>query len=233
MISAFTKIKSAYAVSCKHEWYVDDKCEIYLEYFPIFPTDSNYLTASEEFAIKFRVRQKDWMEYLVCHFVPLGWTMEVFFRDNTCGKNDWVMWKIWYPTSTNQNGITVTRTLWVSGEPININASVQIPPTYGFKIDYTRFEEDFNGKKYMSVAFLGVSYFCNNLWGSTYAEGVGSIGIPNDLAQAHIDHHVTILVKVTLYWVSFTFPTIKYRTINLLLGDGTPSTDCWLMVKQI
>jgi len=91
-----------------YERYQDDKCEIYLEYFPIFPTDSRYPTASEEFVIKFYVWQKDWWEYLVCHLVPWGFTIEVFFRDDTCENNNWITWKRWYPISMSQHGLKVS-----------------------------------------------------------------------------------------------------------------------------
>jgi len=103
-----TNVRPAYGTSVGYERYQDDKCEIYLEYFPIFPTDSRYPTASEEFVIKFYVWQKDWWEYLVCHLVPWGFTIEVFFRDDTCENNNWITWKRWYPISMSQHGLKVS-----------------------------------------------------------------------------------------------------------------------------
>ncbi|MEM3789018.1 MAG: hypothetical protein QXN95_04030 [Candidatus Bathyarchaeia archaeon] len=212
---------------------MDDKCEIYLEYFPVVPTDPKYPTASEEFPIKFYIRQKDWYEYLVCHLVPWGWTIRVCFRDD-CGQNGWVEWKRWYPISMSQSGLTVTWTLGVGSEYLSLSASVQAPPIKECVVNYSKVEVEYNGEKYMRVGFLDVYYDSNNLWGSTYAEGAGSIGIPNDLAQAHIGHHITILVQVTVWWANWAIvPYEEHYTVNFILGDDNPSTtDCWLTVEQ-
>lgn len=234
MVLAAIQVRSAYASSCGYERYVDDKCEIYLEYFPIVPTDPNYPTASEEFAIKFYIWQYDWWEYLVCHLVPWGWTIEVYFRDETCEQNDWNVWKRWYPISMSQTGLTVTWKLGGSFGPLSISANIQVPAIKKVEVNYTKSEINYDGKTYMRVGFIDVYYDSNNLWGSTYAEGAGSIGIPNDLAQAHLGHHITILVVVTVWWINYAIvPYERHYSVYFVLGDDDPSTtDCWLTVEK-
>lgn len=223
-----------HAASVGYELYQDDKCEIYIEYFPIFPTDSSYATASEEFAFKFYIRQEDWWENVVCHLVPWGWTIDIYFRDDTCGDNNWTIWKRWYPISMSQQGLKINWALSGGYGPLSVGASVQVPDTVDFLTNYTKFEIDYNGKSYMRVGFLDAMYNSNHFWGTTYAEGGGSIGIPNDLAAAHIDHHIEVLVRITVWWVNFVgVPYETHYSVDFILGDDNPPmTDCWLEVKQ-
>jgi len=90
------------------------------------------------------------------------------------------------------------------------------------------------GKKYRRIGFLDIIYNSNHFWGCTYAEGAGSIGIPNDLAAAHLGHHIEILVEVTVWWANWAIvPYEIHYTVGFILGDDNPSmTDCWLTVQQ-
>ncbi|MEM2971919.1 MAG: hypothetical protein QW270_05800, partial [Candidatus Bathyarchaeia archaeon] len=204
VLLVFPMVRSVQAVSCGYERYKDDNCEIYLEYFPIVPADLFYPAASEEFPIKFYISQNDlgFLDPLYyCHVVPEYWSIDVYFRDDTCGENDGVTWKRWYPTSPAHNKLPISWSLGVSGYYLSLGVTVTLSDTKEFLTDYSQFEIDYNGKTFRRVGFLKLTYNSNWYWfGSVSVDGAGSIGIPNDLAQSHLGHHVEILVRVTVSW---------------------------------
>ncbi|MGB9684332.1 MAG: hypothetical protein ACPL1Z_05320 [Candidatus Bathyarchaeales archaeon] len=95
--------------------------------------------------------------------------------------------------------------LGVGYEGLSIGASITAPPIHAISTNYTKFPTTYNGESYMFLSSLHVTYSSNPLWGSTYAEGAGSIGIPNDLAKFHSGHHIQILIVFVLFWTCF-FP---------------------------
>jgi len=228
------RINPVYAASSGYERYQDDKCEVYLEYFPTVPYDTNFPTASEEFPIKFYVYQDDWNQDIYKHFVPDGFMIEVAFRDDTTEDSDWVEWKRWYPISMDQYGQDITWSLAGGYGPVSVSATVTGPDLEDVLTDYTKYEMAFNGETYTHVGTLDVYYPSNHFWGSTYAEGGGSIGIPNDLAVSHEGNHIKILVKVTLYWINYAiWPDSHMKELFFVLGDDIPTTtDCWLTVEE-
>jgi len=218
------------AVSSGYERYVDDECEVYVEYFPIVPFDPTYPTASEEFAIKFYVSQKDWWEPILVHVWPSAFSVSVYFRDDTCGDINYVTWKRWYPVSVEQRGWKVSWSLTGGYGPVSIGATVSTPDS-SFTADYTKYPVD--DGTYMHLSHLVVDYNDNWLWGSTYAEGAGSMGVPNDAAQPHEGHHVLIWVIFDLYWHVVSDPPTRRKTIGFCIGDDVPAdTDCRLTVEQ-
>jgi len=236
IIPMFSQIRSAYAVSCGYERYQDDTCEVYLEYYPIVPFDPSYPTASEEFPIKFYFSQKNWWEFdpltLWHHIVPRAWSISVFYRDD-CGDSDYVTWKRWYPTSTSQNGWEISWRLSGTHEGLTVGAILTAPDSVQWATNYTKYYKD----GYLHVGGLGEEFASNTLWGDTYVEGAGSLGIPNDLAQSHEGHHVIFWVHVRLAWVKLDWlgipEAIRYLDLDFYLGDDDPSdTDCWLTVEQ-
>jgi hypothetical protein len=219
IIPMFSQIRSSHAISFGYEEYRDDKCEIYLEYLPIVPTDPTYPTASEEFAIKYDILQKDWWEGMY-HYFPWAWIISVHFRDDTCGNNGWTEWKKWYPEEVNQNGLDITLGASIGG-PITMSATIQVKDAV-FETNNTKWEENYNGKIYMHVGSLVAQYNSNPSWGSAYTEGVGLLGIPNHLGATHISHHVEIFVDVLVVWMAVVYippaiiPIIDMRS-NLVL----------------
>lgn len=234
ILAMFFQIRSVYAASSGYERHQDDKCEVYLEYFPTVPYDINCPTASEEFPIKFYVYQDDWYQDVYKHFVSSGFMIEVAFRDDTTEDSNWVEWKRWYPISMDQYGHDITWSLAGDYGPLSVRATVTGPDLDDVLTDYTKYEVVFNDETYIHVGTLDVYYPSNNLWGSTYAEGGGSIGIPNDLALTHEGNHIKILVKVTLYWINYAiWPDGHMKELFFILGDDDPATtDCWLTVEQ-
>jgi len=222
-----------YAVSTGYERYKDDECEIYLEYFPIVPFDPYYPTASEEFAIKFHIWQNAWWNYINKVF-PRGFEIKVYYRCDSCGYPDYVSWKKWYPTSTDQYGLDVNWHLSdLVGGPLSV--TVNGPEVFGYDRNYDEYDEDYEGKTYLHVGDLSSTYRSAYTWGSVDVHGGGSIGIQNDAAQNHQGHHVLIWVHVTLYWLEYDWwqHTERYRHYDFVLGDDTPAdTDCWLTVEE-
>lgn len=234
IVPMFSQIRSAYAVSSGYERYKDDYCEVYVEYFPIVPFDPNYPTASEEFAIKFYVIQQSWWSG-ICKYWPDAFAVVVYFRDDTCGNISYTTWKRWYPTSTSQSGWTISWSLSGGYGPLTIGATISTPDS-GFYTNYTKFPETNprDGKEYMHLSDLVVDYNDNCFWGSTYTEGAGSIGIPNDQAAIHAGHHTLIAIWFGLYWKRLwaEWPPMK-EYVYFRIGDDIPvDTDCWLTVEQ-
>ena len=219
------------AVSCGFERYVDDECEVYLEYFPIVPFDTAHPTASEEFPMKFNVQQNDWWEPIAVHVWPHAFRVSVYFRDDTCGDIDYVSWKRWYPTSVSQNGWKVQWSLGGGYGPLSIGATISAPDS-SITANYTKYPVD--DETYMHLSHLTVDYHDNWAWfGSVHAYGAGSINVPNDASQPHEGHHVLIWVIFDLYWHVLSDPPTRRKTIGFCIGDDTPAdTDCWLTVKK-
>lgn len=238
MLLIFSLFRNVYATSSGYERYKDDYCEVYIEYFPILPYDPNYPTASEEFVIKFYVIQNDWWNWLVHHW-PSHFIVAVWFRDDTCGEINYVTWKRWYPTTTTQNGWKVSWSLSGAYGPLSISATVSTPDSH-FETNYDKYYDTYpgDGKVYLHLSHLVVDYNDNILWGSTYTEGAGSLGVPNDLAQPHEGHHIKIIVQFRLYWWRqnlFDPLTLRleYEEIIFVIGDDIPiDTDCLLYVQQ-
>lgn len=242
IIPMFSQIRSAYAVSCGYERYVDDHSEVYVEYFPLFPYDPNYPTASEEFPIKFYINQDAYTENIgFTRVVPWNWYFHVFFRDDTTGDNNWIStWKRWYPTSVEQSGAKVSWSISFGIKYLGLSATVTLPTVRKINRNYDNFDWEHGGKVYNHLSYLQVAYQQSPGIGDTYVEGAGSIGIPNDLAMLRDGHHVQILVLATLDWMVWTLtpigwlPTGCRRTnVYFVLGDDIPATtDCWLNVQQ-
>ena len=229
------QIRTAHATSCGYERYKDNKSEVYVEYFPIVPYDTNYPTASEEFPIKFYVFQNHWYEnFGLTHPVPAGFTVDVGFRDDTTNDSGWPTWKRWYPLSMEQYGTKVSWTLGGSYGPLTVATTVKGENMFAPDTDYSKYEMVYNGETYVHMGTLKIYYNSNNLWGSATTEGAGSIGIPNDLAVNHDGHHVKILVRVHVYWINYAlWPYQEDYEVNFVLGDDIPSdTDCWLTVQR-
>jgi hypothetical protein len=236
IVPMLCQIRIAHAVSSGYEIYEDDKCEIYLEYFPTVPYDAYYLTASEEFPIKFSVFQDHWYENLgLTHLVPAGFTVDVAWRDVTANDSDaWPTWKKWYPISVTQYGSKVTWTLGGSYGPLTVAATIEGQDMFAPDTDYSKYPIVYGGEAYEHLGGLDIYYDSSNNWASATTEGAGSIGIPNDLAAYHDGHHVKILVTIHVYWINYAFwPYQEDYEVNFVLGDDTPSdTDCWLTVEQ-
>jgi hypothetical protein len=232
--------RSVYATSSGFERFKDNQCEIFLEYFPIVPYNPHYPTAVEEFPIKFHIWQNVWWEgpwYDPRQMVPRLFKIDVYYRCDSCGGSDYVLWKRWYPTSTTQYGLIISWSL--SGEfgPLTLSTSVQGPEVFGYHRDYTKYYEDYEGKTYLHLSYLGAEYRSTQFWGPVDVYGGGSIGIPSDVATSHYGHHVLVRVEVLLIWLNLDWlgvpRDIYQRTFNFILGDDIPSdSDCWLTVQR-
>jgi hypothetical protein len=231
LLIILSHVRDAYAVSCGYQRYKDDECEVYIEFFPIVPFDPAYPTASEEFAFKYYVYQKDWWYFIAVHVVPAGFYVLVYFRDDTCGENSYPTFKRWYPTSTSQHGLHVTWSLSGGYGPLSITAILSTVDS-SFSTNYTKYPVDSPYGEFMHLSDLLVEYHYNWFWGSTYTEGAGSIGIPNDLAQPHEGHHVLVAVLFRLVWYDYGIGYL-YKDIVFYLGNDEPAdTDCWLTVER-
>ena len=236
VLSMFTQIKSVHAVSCGYERFVSDDLEIYLEYFPTVPVDINNPTASEEWAFKFYIRQKNIPFGLppdLFQYIPDGWTIEVYFRDDDCENNNWVEWKRWYPISMSNNHLPVSWSLSAGYGGLSIGTTITVPDTNTFEPNYTKFPAYIDqGKIYMRVGYLKVGYNSNSYWNGATCEGAGSLGIPNDLAAQHLGHHIKICFRFTVRWKALFIPIKEYQ-VQFIVGDDWPAdTDCFITVDQ-
>ena len=227
----------AYAISTGWERYQDDKCEIYLEYFPVFLFDPYYPTASEEFAIKYYIMQDSfWMDPLN-KFVPWAFKIRAGYRDVTDGSLDWTEWKRWYPLSMKQHGMDIVWRLMYGEQGLTFGAAVSVSKIASTKTNYTQDEWVYNGNTYMFLGSLSVTYASNVFWNQASCEAGGSINIPNDLAMNKEGHHVEVLVEVTTWWIDWIdtrAPRVyKHPPVYFVLGDDNPATtDCWLTVEE-
>lgn len=238
VLSMFTQIRSVHAASCGYERLgVSDQYEVYLEYFPTVPVDISNPTASEEWAFKFYVRQKNipLPSGYYYYYIPVGWTIEVYFRDDDCENNSWVEWKRWYPISMNDNRLPVSWSLSASCGPLSIGTTITLPDSNSFEPDYTKFPAYLDdGKMYMRVGYLKVAYNSNPFWNGATCEGAGSLGIPNDLAAKHLGHHIRMYFRFTMRWYAFHYliPIKEYQVV-FIVGDDIPATtDCIITVQQ-
>lgn len=225
------------ASSVGYEHCFGDVYEVFVQYFPVVPCDSAYPTTSEEFPIRFYIVQKDWWLDPIAfyHVVPVSWKIDVFFRDDTTGINNWMVWQRWLPVSMTQCGMVVSWSLSVGASGIGIGASVKALGAWSIETDYSNYSSAYNGKVYRHLSGLKWTYNSNYWWfGEVVAEGAGVIGIPNDLALKHLHDHVEFLVLVSLEWkVMGAGGELETRFVSCLLGDDNPSAyDCWLTVEQ-
>lgn len=233
-------VSSVSAVSSGYERYKDNACEVELEYLPIVPYNPAYPTASEEFPIKFHFWQKAWWHgpwWDLRKMVPRGFTIKVYYRDDSCSYSNYVTWKRWYPTSTSHYGWTITWRLSGTYGPLTLSGLVQGPSVFGYYTNYNKYYKSYGGKSYLHVGDLWTEYRSNLFWGSTNVYGGGSIGIPNSRTQSHQGHHALVLVQVTLIWVDYNmlgYPKrLEYRDYSFILGDDIPwDTDAWITVQQ-
>jgi len=223
----------AFCFSSGYERHTTDLFEVYTEYFPIVPVDLSNPTASEEFAIKFQIRQNDYWDSVI-HYVPSAFGVHVFFWDE-CGSSDWPTWKRWYPTSTEQSGLIASWTLSAETGKLGISASIATAAIHHYNTNYTKYSVDYDGKTYIHIGSLEVYYDCWPWWGQVYAEGAGSLGIPNDVAINHNGHHVQIAIQFILSWTGFftTWPVAtSIGACYFIVGDDIPAdTDCWITVQ--
>jgi hypothetical protein len=236
VLSTFTQIKSVHALSCGYERQVSDHYEVYLEYLPTFPVDAANPSASEEWAFKFYIKQKNVAIPLLSRvLVPEGWTVDVYFRDDDYGNYDWTTWKRWYPLSMSDNNLPVSWSLSASCGPITLGTTIRLPDSNSFEPDYTKVPtqvSDDGGKAYMRVGKLKVHYYSNILWNGAMCEGAGSLGIPNDLAAQHLGDHIRMYFSFTMRWWSPCGLTGEERAW-FIAGDDTPAqTDCFIIVSQ-
>jgi len=227
--------EKAYCFSSGYERYVHDLFEVYVEYFPIVPYDLANPTASEEFAMKFQITQNDYWDNVVIHYVPSCFGVHVFFWDE-CNSSSWPEWKKWYPTTTDQRGVIVSWDLSAEAGKLGISASIATGDIDHIATNFTKYPTEHEGKTYIHIGSLEVYYACNCLWGQVFAEGAGSLGIPNDVAINHAGHHIQIAIQVMLGWTGYflTWPVATSTgACYFITGDDDPaSTDCWISVQQ-
>jgi len=240
VLSMLIQVRSVHAVSCGYERHVSDDFEVYLEYLPIFPVDSNNPSASEEWAFKFYIKQKNIGRPIVVPscasffpYIPGGWNIDVYFRDDTTVSNNWTTWKRWYPLSMSDNHLPVSWSLSAGYGPLTIGTTITVPNSNTFDPNYTKFPAYLDdGKIYMRVGYLKVGYASTMLWDGATCEGAGSLGIPNDLAAQHLGHHIRIYFRFTVRWWC-PWPPIKEYPVTFIVGDDYPAaTDCFITAQQ-
>jgi len=232
VLSAFTQIRSVHATSCGFERYKDADCEVYLEYLPIVPVDLNNPSASEEWAFKFYVWQKNIVitPYILDAW-PDGWSIDVYFRDIDDEDNTWTTWKRWYPISMSDDHLPVSWSLSGNCGPISLGTTITIPSSRSFETNYTKFPAYINSQTYMRVGYLSVAYGYYRCDGAN-CEGAGSLDIPNDLGAKHLGHHIKMFFRFNVRWQCCGMLWTQ-RNVEFTIGDDWPAnTDCFITVNQ-
>ena len=107
--------------------------------------------------------------------------------------------------------------------------------------NYDNYNVEHDGKIYNHLSYLKMYYRGDTTPRTVYAEGGGSMNVPNDLAMSHSIHHILVLVRVDVIWYMYQRSSITpwmyvgtgTLPLSFVLGDDNPAeTDCLLYVEQ-